>query len=189
MRLSGRTYLMLAVAVAVLLVAPTGLYSNEQVETMTNWYLFNAGGGYDGTTTYTLMSSLGQSIAGVTGTGNYFVTAGFVSDSAPLPLKVVEVETPTLPTAYSLSQNYPNPFNPTTTIEFSLPRSGFVTLDVFDVQGRRVATLVSEQLQAGLKRVDWDGRDRTGSNVASGVYFYRLRANDFSSTRKMLLLK
>jgi hypothetical protein len=189
MRLSGRTYLMLAVAAAVLLVAPTGLYSNEQQDHMTSWYLFNSGGGYDASTTFTLMSSFGQSIVGVTGTGNYFVTAGFVSDSAPLPLEVVEVETPTLPTAYSLSQNFPNPFNPTTSIEFSLPRSGFVTLDVFDVQGRRVATLVSEELQAGLKHIDWDGRDRTGSEVASGVYFYRLQVNDFSSTRKMLLLK
>ena len=88
------------------------------------------------------------------------------------------------PVGYSLHQNYPNPFNPTTTIEFALPQTGFVSLKVYNILGEEVATLVSEKLAAGNYKYDWDA-----SGLASGVYLYRLQAGDYVETRKMVLLR
>ncbi|MGB7063138.1 MAG: SBBP repeat-containing protein [Candidatus Zixiibacteriota bacterium] len=93
------------------------------------------------------------------------------------------------PSEFELSQNYPNPFNPTTKIEFTLAKSGFVTLEIHDVLGRKVRTLVSEELSSGYKSVVWDGKNEEGKGVASGVYFYQLKVGDFSEPKKMLLLK
>ncbi|MFQ5511848.1 MAG: FlgD immunoglobulin-like domain containing protein [Candidatus Krumholzibacteriia bacterium] len=99
-------------------------------------------------------------------------------------------DTPRAPARFALYQNVPNPFNPTTAIVFDVPSGGaHVTLAVYDVAGRLVRTLVNEPTTAGTKRVTWDGRNRSGGRVASGVYFYRMRAGDFTRTRKMLLLK
>jgi surface antigen len=89
-----------------------------------------------------------------------------------------------LPSELSLSQNYPNPFNPSTTIEFGLPKSAFVTLRVYDLLGRQVGELINEKLSPGTYTGKWDARD-----MASGVYFYRLQAGDFVETKKMLLLR
>jgi hypothetical protein len=89
-----------------------------------------------------------------------------------------------IPRSYALFQNYPNPFNPTTNIEFSLPNTDFVTLKVYDITGREVATLVSEKLPAGKYKYDWDA-----SNLASGVYFYKLEAGQFTRVRKMVLVR
>lgn len=91
-----------------------------------------------------------------------------------------------LPDHFELSQNYPNPFNPTTTIRFSIPVGtyGHTSLRVYDVLGREVRTLVNENLQAGSYETTFDG-----SGLASGVYFYRLQAGEFVSTKKLLLLK
>ena len=88
-----------------------------------------------------------------------------------------------IPTEYGLSQNYPNPFNPTTTIQFDLPKSGFVSLKVFDLLGREAATLISEELDAGYYRSVWKAK------VPSGVYFYRIQAGEFSKTKRLILLK
>jgi hypothetical protein len=93
------------------------------------------------------------------------------------------------PSEFGLSQNYPNPFNPTTKIEFTLAKSGYVTLQIYDVLGRKVRTLVSEQLSSGYKSVIWDGKNDDGKDVASGVYFYRLKAGGFSETKKMVIIK
>jgi len=89
-----------------------------------------------------------------------------------------------LPNSYGLSQNYPNPFNPSTTISFSLPEANYVTLDIFNVLGQKVESLVNENMPAGTHEVEW----QTGS-TASGVYFYRLTAGSFSDTKKMMFLK
>ncbi len=94
-----------------------------------------------------------------------------------------------LPNAYSLNQNYPNPFNPTTTINYALPHAGEVTIAVFNVVGQKVRTLEQGFKEAGEYQVIWDGKDINGAQVASGVYFYRAAMNDFSETRKMVLLK
>lgn len=89
----------------------------------------------------------------------------------------------------SLSQNYPNPFNQFTTIEFNLLKSGFVSLKIYDILGRKVRTLVSEHLSLGYKSVLWDGKNDSGKDVASGIYFYQLKVGNFSEAKKLVLLK
>ncbi|HWO58332.1 MAG TPA: PKD domain-containing protein [bacterium] len=103
-------------------------------------------------------------------------------------LERMQGQTP-IPSGYALDQNYPNPFNPATVIAFSLAQTGPVRLDVYDILGRRVATLAEGDWPAGHHRVVWDGRDEDGIERASGVYFYRLQADGFQQSRKMLLLK
>ncbi|HCY77941.1 MAG TPA: hypothetical protein DHV28_18700 [Ignavibacteriales bacterium] len=89
-----------------------------------------------------------------------------------------------IPKEYSLYQNYPNPFNPTTTIKFDLPKDGLITLDIYDILGRRVTTLVSEFRSAGSYEHSFNA-----SSLASGVYVYKLQAGDFINSKKMLLIK
>ena len=89
-----------------------------------------------------------------------------------------------LPDDYGLSQNYPNPFNPSTTIEYALPQDAFVRLEVFNMLGQRVAVLVDSEQQAGYHKVVFDG-----SQLASGVYLYRLAADDFINMKRFVLIK
>lgn len=96
---------------------------------------------------------------------------------------------PAMPNEFSLAQNHPNPFNPSTNIDFTLPRAGRVRIDVFDILGRQTALILDDNLSAGRHSIVWDGKDADGETVASGIYFYRLRAGDQVETRKMLLLK
>ena len=95
---------------------------------------------------------------------------------------------PGLPDEYTLSQNYPNPFNPSTTIEFDLPQRADVSLVVYNILGRRVATLVDAPLGAGHHTIVWDGRSDGDAELATGVYLYQLKAGRHAETRKMLLL-
>jgi hypothetical protein len=89
-----------------------------------------------------------------------------------------------IPSEYKLYQNYPNPFNPTTTIQFDIPKTSFVTLKVYNVLGQEVATLVNEKREAGRYEVKFNA-----STLSNGVYFYRLAAGDYSSTKKFVLIK
>jgi hypothetical protein len=88
------------------------------------------------------------------------------------------------PETFSLTQNFPNPFNPSTRINYQLPTINHVTLKVFDILGREVATLVNEVNRPGVYSVQWNA-----SGVASGVYFYRIEAGSFVETRKLVLLR
>jgi glucuronoarabinoxylan endo-1,4-beta-xylanase len=88
------------------------------------------------------------------------------------------------PVGWKLEQNYPNPFNPSTTITYELPRAFQVTLTVFDILGREVSVLVNERREAGVHEVKLDA-----SELASGVYLYRLTAGSFVQTKKMLVVK
>lgn len=94
-----------------------------------------------------------------------------------------------LPTTFSLSQNHPNPFNPSTMIGYALPQDAEVNLLIYNVLGQKVKTLVNEFQTAGFKSVEWDGTDDRGNVIATGIYFFKLRAGDFSETKKMVLLK
>jgi len=111
---------------------------------------------------------------------NRQVAAGVI----PLTTMEIAYKQAQVPVTYSLAQNYHNPFNPTTEISFSLPSASRVKLEVFNVMGQKVATLVNEQLETGEHVIQWNG-----SNAASGVYFYRLQTGEFTETRKMMLLK
>jgi hypothetical protein len=96
----------------------------------------------------------------------------------------VEPEESILPADYALSQNYPNPFNVTTTMNYQLPVSNYIKLEVYNILGQKVTTLLDQREQAGCKSVSWDA-----SNVSSGLYFYKLTAGDFTETRRMMLVK
>ena len=96
----------------------------------------------------------------------------------------IEDQNKDLPSRFELYQNYPNPFNPSTTIRYSLPKTSFVTLKVYDILGREVGTLVNEQKPAGNYQVEFNA-----SSFASGVYFYKIQAGSFAAVKKLLLLK
>ncbi|RMH73924.1 MAG: T9SS C-terminal target domain-containing protein, partial [Gemmatimonadetes bacterium] len=100
----------------------------------------------------------------------------------------LQVETD-IPTHYHLSQNHPNPFNPRTTIRYALPQQSTIDLAIYDVQGKRVATLVNADQPAGYYDVLWEGLDDQQQPVASGIYFYRIHAGDFEQTRQLVLLR
>lgn len=107
----------------------------------------------------------------------------FLYNKGAIPTSVDDESTMS-PNKYSLSQNYPNPFNPKTIINYQLPVSNFVTLKVFDMLGREVATLINEEKARGNYSVEFDG-----TNYSSGVYFYRIQAGSFVATKKFVLMK
>ena len=92
-------------------------------------------------------------------------------------------------TRVSLAQNRPNPFSDATSVKFSVPRSGPVSLSVYNVTGRKVVDLVNRTMDAGTYEANWNGRDASGARVAGGVYFYRLQASGESLTKEMVRLK
>ena len=94
-----------------------------------------------------------------------------------------------LPQTFELYQNFPNPFNPYTTIRFALPEAEHVTLEVYNLLGQRVISLVNEQMAAGTHTVVWNGIDAGGRQVATGVYFYRISAGEYNDVKKMILIK
>jgi len=94
-----------------------------------------------------------------------------------------------IPGKYALYHNYPNPFNPTTVINFALPRASDVKIEIFNILGQRVTTLVNDKLSAGYHSVTWNGFDKNGSEVATGIYFYKLQAGNFTEAKKMVLIK
>jgi hypothetical protein len=133
-------------------------------------------------------SNVGWKNVQQTSDGGYIVTGSRDGDVLLIKVApdVTEIdENPHISvTKYQLLQNYPNPFNPSTTIEFSLPQSGFVTLKIYNILGEVVATLVSQELKAGKYEYSWNA-----GSIASGVYIYELKAGDFNENRKMILLR
>jgi flagellar hook assembly protein FlgD len=93
------------------------------------------------------------------------------------------------PLNVTLKGNYPNPFNPETTIQYSVKETANVKIDVYNTKGQKVKTLVNEQKVAGDHTALWQGKDDSGNDVASGVYFYRLTSQNNTTAKKMLLIK
>lgn len=95
-----------------------------------------------------------------------------------------------VPYVYSLEQNYPNPFNPSTIIKYSIPEQSYITLIVYDIIGKEVATLVNEEKPAGNYEVEFDAVEtHSHESLPSGIYFYQIKAGNYVSTKKMILLK
>jgi len=131
----------------------------------------------------------------VSGNYEYYVTALYDEGESgpsnvvnvPIVTSADDVTTPLLVTA--LNRNYPNPFNPDTNISFSLQSSGPVTLEIYNSRGQLVKSLVNGYMEAGEHRVNWNGRDDNDKDVSSGIYFYRMKSGNFSSSKKMILMK
>lgn len=102
---------------------------------------------------------------------------------------IVANEDPINPVITTLKGNYPNPFNPTTTISFSLKQKDQVSLEIYNLLGQKVRTLVSGELDSGTHNVTWNGRDGNNRPVSSGVYFYKMKAGRYTSTKKMIMMK
>ena len=94
-----------------------------------------------------------------------------------------------IPDIYTLYQNYPNPFNPITTIKYDLPEDQFVSITIYDVMGRNIRTLMNMNQNAGYHSVRWDAKNNIGEQVATGMYIYTIKAGDFLSSKKIVLLK
>jgi hypothetical protein len=101
----------------------------------------------------------------------------------------ISVTVEAVPTNYSLGQNYPNPFNPETAINFSIKEAGKVSLKIYSLQGQLVRTLVDEEKPVGSYSVIWNGTTDNATRLASGVYYYILKANGFEETRKLVFMK
>jgi len=123
--------------------------------------------------------------------GNSICDFNMKDEDIPLPIKSGSTAAPeeSKPSRFNLEQNFPNPFNPETVIKFSLPLDSRVTLKVYNILGQVVKSLVDQQLPAGNHSVTWDGKNEQGSDIASGVYFYRIKADNYESIMKMTLLR
>jgi hypothetical protein len=153
------------------------------------WWSVNGGGNiYSSSTNYKLCGSAGQSVAGEA-VGTYHSYSGFWNLWVVATDVEEEKEEAAIPKEFSLSQNYPNPFNPQTVIEYALPKESQVSVTVYNILGQRVKVLKDEFEKEGYKRVVWDGRDDSGEEVASGIYFYRIVTKDFVTAKKMMMVK
>jgi hypothetical protein len=108
---------------------------------------------------------------------------GVLYGDTAIPVGINQISSE-VPDRFSLSQNYPNPFNPSTKIKFQIPKKGFVKLTVFNVLGKDIQVLVSRELSPGIYEVDF-----VGSDLPSGVYYYKLETEEFTQSKKMVLIK
>ncbi|HVO76161.1 MAG TPA: T9SS type A sorting domain-containing protein [Ignavibacteriaceae bacterium] len=164
----------------IVLFAASGVHAQS---TQIGWSNFSGGFGISASETILVTSSAGFSFTGETKNGSSDILSGFLVDYSMIITGIEDYRT-IIPSVYSLSQNYPNPFNPSTIINYRIPEEGFVTLKVYNILGKEVKTLVNENKTAGSYNIYFDG-----SGLASGVYIYRFKAANYSSTRKMLLIK
>ena len=140
---------------------------------------------------YTMIGGMGTSLASAVDTVRHhaqLIRNAFYSDMNQIIVSVNERSYPTI-TSFRLHQNYPNPFNPSTEISYQLPAEGFVSLKIYNTLGQEIRTLVDGTQSSGLYKVIWDGKNRYGQAVPSGVYLYRLETNSFTKTMKMIMMK
>lgn len=119
---------------------------------------------------------------------NQYISEAY-SKILPIVVGIEDTKEEILPSKVHLYQNFPNPFNPTTTISYDLPKSGKVTLKIYDLLGQEVITLIDEFQTPGSKSVVWNGKNSSGEYVSSGVFFYNLETQTFSKTMKLLLIR
>jgi hypothetical protein len=131
-----------------------------------------------------IKSSVGETFVGISSSINTTVATGFLVDTFFRGTLVSINESLETPGLFVLHQNYPNPFNPTTNIKFELPTHSFVSINVYNVLGQLVVTLVNEEKQGGTYNIMFDA-----SHLSSGVYFYRIQTKSFIETKKFILLR
>jgi hypothetical protein len=167
------------------------LLLKAQINNEINWFVFNNGFGEQANSTSKVISIIGQPIVGKSNSDSSKFIAGFLSKYLT-DGEVTSVEDDgsfQLPTVYKLYQNYPNPFNPVTKIQYSIPvnsENGKVILKIFDILGNEVAELVNEEKSPGEYAVEFNSAKY---GLSSGVYFYRIQADKFIDTKKLILMK
>jgi hypothetical protein len=171
------------IGVLILLAASLSFQQMAHAQFAIRSSVLGGGGSSMANNSFRMVGTLGQPLIGRVSNPSLVHGAGFWYSSAGL-ITSVEQKSTNVPTEYRLEQNYPNPFNPQTTIEFAVPRPSQVTLKIYDLLGREVATLVDEKLEPGEYKVTFDA-----GGLASGVYVYRIRAEGFVKSRKLMLLK
>jgi hypothetical protein len=166
--------------VLVLILIPTQfVHSQYQIP----YSVIGSGGNLSGNSNYTLYSTVGESFVGHSSNTSHNQYEGFWYLYYQDIITSVEDDL-TLPASFKLEQNYPNPFNPTTIIKFGVPSRSNVVLNIYDILGSEVTTLVSEEMDAG-----WYERSFNSIGLSSGVYIYQLKAREFIQTKKMILLR
>ena len=152
-----------------------------------NWSLSNGGGAVASTSFYIEESGCGGFAVGNSSSSSFSLNGGLLITAIGGSGK--GAGKPVIPESYRLSQNYPNPFNPITTFEYDLPKAGDIQIQIYNNLGKVVRTFDLGYQAAGKYRIHWDGKDDNGKPLASGHYFYRMHCPEFSSVRRMLLLK
>ncbi|MFQ5604609.1 MAG: T9SS type A sorting domain-containing protein [bacterium] len=146
--------------------------------------VFGSGGTVVSNSSNRIYGTVGQTFVGTIGGASILLQSGIWFQNIDIITSVEQIASPLLPKEFRLDQNYPNPFNPTTVIQFAVPKRSRVSLKLYDVLGREIATLVDEEFQPGEYKVDFKAK-----GLASGIYFYRIQAEGFVQTRKLTLLK
>jgi hypothetical protein len=171
--------------VSALVVSGTNLFAGVASTLRSSSIVFlSTNNGTSWTAASTGLTNPSVNTFAVSGTNLFAGTADGVWRRPLSEMTGVDEQHSEVPTQFALQQNYPNPFNPTTTISYQLPVSSYVTLKVYDLLGREVATLVNEKKKAGNYSLQWDA-----SGLSSGIYFYRLEANEKREIKKMVLMK
>ena len=121
------------------------------------------------------------------------VVCGYPEEDSPVVVETNALsldENLTIPTQFALHQNYPNPFNPSTQISFDVPEgSELVRLNIYNILGKKVSTLLNNVMSPGKHKIEWNAKDNEGNPVASGIYFYELSSSSFTARKKMLLIR
>jgi hypothetical protein len=178
-----------AVFIALVIFFPAStasVDSQEQSSFSLKRATFTSGGASVSGGQYTVSETLGQPTPiGIGASGDKTLFAGIYDGN------VIPTSTGDMPNAavHLLHQNYPNPFNPSTTISYTVGKGGYVTVEIYGVNGRRIRILVDEFEEPGVHSVIWDGRNDKDIRVATGIYFCRLKIDSFSTVRKMLLIQ
>lgn len=148
----------------------------------------SSGGGYSSSQNFILKDAIGQSVVGKAQSANYVEQVGFYSYFM-IPLVGIEEKKETIPMIFNLSQNFPNPVSSETNVRFTVPKVCHVSINIYDMVGRAVKSLVDEEKKPGLYKVSWNRTDNTGSKLASGIYFIVMNAKPFKSTKKVVVLE
>jgi hypothetical protein len=143
----------------------------------------SSGGGLSSDGTFTNQVVIGQTAFGESSDSLFFGGGGFLGGGDDWITSIDEIDE-IMPLQFELSQNYPNPFNPSTTINYTLAEQSHVRLEIYNILGQRVTVIIDENQEVGSYSQIWQA-----GNVPSGVYFYRIKADEFEQTRKMMLLK
>ena len=115
--------------------------------------------------------------------------AVYWEDSFALTVEALNIAQDQMPTRYSLGEAYPNPFNPTTKISYELPNSEFVSIDIYNLMGRHIKSLVNMNQAPGHRTIEWNATNDSNQPVSAGMYIYTIQAGSFMDTKKMILLK